>query len=331
MSLTSFLRNPDVRKKFHEEFPVFPKPELSPKTLPLAPLLTKNPMLIGTAFDYLLRFYIERLNRKKVVHNGLGLCENNSAFDAHRKKWVAENSFILIKKQMDNLCYKAFLRKNHLKISSGKARSINKEYQRCCNIYKKVLPLLFEAQHNYRNYLESKSEAVSNELIQSTLHLAYIDGIYRSSSKRNHFLDGINAEQWIIRDNDIKELKNLIKMINPKYFKAKTVCLLNPHFEEASMMIGGADADLVIDDILIDIKTTKKLSIEREIFNQIMGYYILSEIGTIEGLNHKHEIKRLGIYFSRFGLLHTIDLKDVINKKTFPKFSSWFEKRALAR
>jgi hypothetical protein len=62
MSLTSFLTNKinqDVRDKFKQEFP---KPKLSVRYEILAPPLTKNYGTIGTAFDYLLRFYLEYLN-----------------------------------------------------------------------------------------------------------------------------------------------------------------------------------------------------------------------------------------------------------------------------
>src|SRR5437773_972190 len=71
MSLTSFLNNPDVRKKFREEFPRQP---VRRKLTPLAPPLTNNNSLVGTAFDYLLRFYLERLNP-----------------NAQCSAWVAEN------------------------------------------------------------------------------------------------------------------------------------------------------------------------------------------------------------------------------------------------
>jgi hypothetical protein len=60
MSLTSFLeQNPDVRAQFLLHFK---KPDFRVKSPLLAPPLTTSYGLVGTAFDYLLRFSIEKLN-----------------------------------------------------------------------------------------------------------------------------------------------------------------------------------------------------------------------------------------------------------------------------
>ena len=65
MSLTSFLRNSaDVRERFKAEFPM---PPLGTTKELLAPPGGGNPSLVGTAFDYLLRFYIERPNPHSIA------------------------------------------------------------------------------------------------------------------------------------------------------------------------------------------------------------------------------------------------------------------------
>ena len=56
MSLTSVLKDPTIRAKFKERFPV-PK---MPKTTILAPPITKKASIIGTAFDYIIRFHIKK-------------------------------------------------------------------------------------------------------------------------------------------------------------------------------------------------------------------------------------------------------------------------------
>ena len=60
MSLTSFLKdNADVRERFRQEFK---KPEFLAKKELAAPPLTTRYSTVGTAFDYLLRFFIQHLN-----------------------------------------------------------------------------------------------------------------------------------------------------------------------------------------------------------------------------------------------------------------------------
>ncbi|KUK14961.1 MAG: Uncharacterized protein XD53_1610, partial [Petrotoga mobilis] len=51
MSLTSFLKNKDVKSAFER---AFKKPQFDLQAELLAPPLTNNYSLVGTAFDYLL-------------------------------------------------------------------------------------------------------------------------------------------------------------------------------------------------------------------------------------------------------------------------------------
>jgi hypothetical protein len=122
----------------------------------------------------------------------------------------------------------------------------------------------------------------------------------------------------------------LISIVKPEYFKSRKICILNPTFGKASRLVGGADCDLVIDDAIIDIKTTKKLDLTRNYFDQLIGYYILYTIGNIDGMPTDCKVKRLGIYFSRYAYLLFIDVLDVI-KENFFDFVNWFEKKASER
>ncbi len=63
MSLTSFLKDEEVCNAFRRFFKI-PKFNVSAELL--APPFTENYSLVGTAFDYLLRFYVKRLNRDAI-------------------------------------------------------------------------------------------------------------------------------------------------------------------------------------------------------------------------------------------------------------------------
>ena len=78
MSLTSFLKDREVKSLFKE---YFKKPRMSTKNEPMAPPLTRHYPLVGTAFDYLMRFYLEYLNKNAIS-----------------KHWVAEVSGIIVDK-----------------------------------------------------------------------------------------------------------------------------------------------------------------------------------------------------------------------------------------
>lgn len=285
MSLTSFIDIKDIKNRFRDEFP---KPKLALNKSLLAPPLTKQYALVGAAFDYLLRFYIERLNPRSIS-----------------SQWVAKKAL----KTIDSY--------SELSYDLDEQKLIEDT-----SLYDKAEKLLCRAELDYSKYL--KSGKVIKGLINSCMLLAQLESLRRGWEPDDDFIDRLGT----IDEKDLKDLKKLLSIVDPNIFKSKHICILNPTFGKASQLVGGADADLIIDDMIIEIKTTKNHSFLREYFHQLIGYYILYRIGNVDGLPNKHKIKRLGIYYSRFGYLYTFDIKDVINNKTFPTFLKWFKERA---
>ena len=81
--------------------------------------------------------------------------------------------------------------------------------------------------------------------------------------------------------------------------------------------MGGADADLILGDTLIDIKTTKFLKLKQDMWSQVVGYYLLDMIN-----GNGYDIKNLGIYFSRHGVLQTFSVDDLGD---VGDFMDWFK------
>ncbi len=268
MSLTSFVNQRDVREKLKQEFP---KPKFTSKQELLAPPLTKNYGLVGTAFDYLLRFYVKQINPQAI-----------------ERHWIAESSVNLLKRP-------GFKR-----------------------LYEQGYLIITQAREEYAKFLATQQ--LSDELIKISLQLAQLDVLYRAGK-----IDG-NLQD--LDEKDIEDLRNLMALVEPNKLKSSGVVVLNPTFGVASKLVGEADGDLLIDDLLIDVKTTKELSLEREAFNQLIGYYSLYKIDGIDGAPPQHEVKRLGIYFSRYAYLHVIRVEDVIDAQRFPQFLEWFKERA---
>ena len=76
---------------------------------------------------------------------------------------------------------------------------------------------------------------------------------------------------------------------------------LNPTFDEGSRLVGGADADVIIDDLLLDVKTIKATKLQIEDVRQIVCYALLANKYGINGEKPRRRIHRVGIYFSRAG------------------------------
>lgn len=279
MSLTSFLQNKDIRAKFSQEFT---KPRFNLKKEILAPPVTKHYGLVGTAFDYLMRFYIEHLNPEAITST-----------------WVAEHAV----ERMEKLGL-AFFQGSVVGIDS--------------DLLVKGERIISQARTVYSNYL--KSGVMNNEVIRSALLLAQLDTYFRA---------GIVDENFgVVDEGDIMDLQTLVSIINPDVFRAKELCMLNPTFGEASQLVGGADADLVIDNMLIDIKTTSRLELKRDDFNQLVGYYILFNIGGIDDAPFEPKIERLVIYSSRYAELLVFPIREVIDERGIASFIEWFKMRA---
>jgi hypothetical protein len=282
MSLTSFIETKKVRERCAQEFE---KPRLVRNREMLAPPLTKNYSMVGTAFDYLLRFYLKRLNP-----------------GARTQAWIAEIGVTYLK-------------------GEGK-------------LYAVACDKMRQAKRDYAVYL--KRGEFSDELICSAIFLAKMDSVYRVPMFHPVFrvgLEGIKFRKKFLQvDNqDVADLRQLVSLLPSNTFRAKRVCILNPTFGKASMLVGGADADFVIDDMLIEVKTTKRHELQRNHFNQLIGYYCLHQIGRIKGAPKNYKILRFGVYYSRFGYLWTLDAKDVIHEKKFRPFLKWFRHELVAR
>ena len=100
--------------------------------------------------------------------------------------------------------------------------------------------------------------------------------------------------------SDIEALAQLFEANQPTLLNAGKV-ELNPTFGETSYLLGGADADLIVDGRLLDIKTKMAASIDRVDLWQILGY-------ALADTDDEFDIREVGFYFSRQGVQVSWDL-----------------------
>jgi hypothetical protein len=101
---------------------------------------------------------------------------------------------------------------------------------------------------------------------------------------------------------DVADLVALMKAIPPDLVDSSACCLLNPVFA-SSPAVGGADADVVLGETLIDIKVTKTDRVSREWFDQVLSYYLLFRLGGLHDVTDQPSLTYLGLYFARHGRL----------------------------
>lgn len=160
---------------------------------------------------------------------------------------------------------------------------------------------------------------LTDELLLGVIHLARIDRVYREGPEHLR-------KEWFTRDypREMADLRRLYEIVPREKFQGHHQCFLNPTFDLASRLVKGADADVIIDDCLIDIKTTKYLRLKVADLHQIVGYYILYLLSGKSAKRPLGEIRRVGIYFSRHALLHTLEVEKIIEVIDMPQLVKGF-------
>ncbi len=139
-------------------------------------------------------------------------------------------------------------------------------------------------------------------LLEEAFRTHYIhDEFVNDTSGNADVLLGIADTHWI------DDMRDLSWTFYDKYAHlALRQTVLNPTFE-GSRDVGGADADLIIDGTLIEIKCTIKDEIQADWLRQLLGYVLLD-------YSDKLGITGLGFYMARQGLLLQWDLDEVLGK-----------------
>lgn len=295
MSLTHFVSLPEIRRELEKQF-TMPSLEI-PGNIRVEPK-TKSYGLTGTAFDYLFRFKLRRLNPTALT-----------------KRWVAEIALSFLPQDYDDEELKAESKVKGIPVDVLKEMIGLEIKKQPSSLKERVERLIMEAKQIYDEYI--RSGIMNDEVIRATVHLAQIDPIYRAN-----YLDPSLGQ---VDNLVIQELRELIEIVNDEVFVARDHCLLNPTFGDASHEVGGADADFIIDGCLVDIKTTKSAKFTRNQFNQLIGYYILHDIGGIDG-DYNLTVMTLGVYYSRYGELCTFPVEPLIGRG-YSSFVKWFRKK----
>jgi len=167
----------------------------------------------------------------------------------------------------------------------------------------------------------TQTGVLDDKLIACCISLAKMDNVFRS---------GLGSES--LREpalqSDMDATRIMFNATDWDLFKSENdTCLLNPAMGRAGSLIGGADADWIIDSRLDDLKTTEKLprTIGLRDFAQLIGYYALDRINQEDdGLESR--IDELSIYYARFGVQCKFKINDVISKNGINDFMDYFRR-----
>jgi hypothetical protein len=303
MSLTTFLGMPDVAAKVK---PLHPKlPRKIPAQLMIEPRSNRY-MLVGTAFDYLLRFELQR----RAPH-------------ALSDRWVAElapdilwqrgekgGSFTHVFKDANGV----------ISVVRGSDPGIGDE-ELARETSERARSVVDKAKSAFAAYLKTKAPTLAEqtELARHAIRLAKLEELYR----RNH-LDPTFEEA---AQEDADDLVSMLAIVPFESLLHDKVLVLNPSFGEASHLVGGTDADLISGNILVDFKATKRSEMQATDLDSLFAFFLLArEQRRIDG--KFPEISRAGFYFCRHAHLWLIDATAWTNHADFEQVEQWFLNRA---
>ncbi len=175
----------------------------------------------------------------------------------------------------------------------------------------KMIKKIQESEFILYKYIEGK-EIKNTMLLKAILYLGFISEI---RTREDVFI-----KNFVFDKDDLKDLKQLKKGIFDK--------LLKKYGKEQTEFHVGIGAGLLVGEIdilkrgkhIIDIKTTREGIFSKDMIYQLIMYYFLCKFNGIK-------IKKISIFFARFGKHETIKISDLIKKESERKILKYLKKK----
>lgn len=156
-----------------------------------------------------------------------------------------------------------------------------------------------------------------DQVLDGICLFATLEQCFRGAHLPQNIEDLVRPPSPLIR-GDLKCLLDVFeKSFIKKVVKPDSIVKYNPTFGIASVVIGGADADIYIDGTLYDFKCIKVLGYRGKDAQQIISYYLLDQVAkkskeAFFGLSlDKNEINRVAIYSARVGEIYYADIVEM--------------------
>lgn len=272
--------------------------------------------LVGTAFEFLLQYELLRhhIETKPII----GLYVSQLMLGQERPQ--ALQKLIYNNRGEGNQKELKFIR--YVRPSAlGAARASHLDNQ---EIKTKI--------HDFYNYAERKLEEYDSALFGANIieyipdyvfviaiKLAKLEAFYRSGVLAEDFDD--------ISENDLSDLMDLISQLDKNKLDATNYCLCSPYFAHKGKHVTGFDMDLVLDNMLVDVKTTKNPNLNKKQINQLVIYYLLSRLFGIEAYPLKRRIDKVAVYFARYDYLQVMGVRDLLTMQNETMLKKWIKAR----
>ena len=291
----------------------------------LAPYELSNPAdagIVGTTFDYLARAMIAQTLEKHKEDSLLGLKALNG-LERITKKISKEELKLLRNKYIEALVnFFDYIYSDYAPLPD--------------NIFEKCNQEEFEAWKKYLDKaLYDSYEPCSNvdRLISGAYYFAKLEQVYRTGGMLPE--NGISSLLKEPSEDLVQDISNLCKVFKERFIESglvnsDSVVIFNPSFGIASYACGGADADVYIDGVLYDFKTSKKVGYNWQDVAQMVMYYYLNEIVStmadtelpeVPAQLKEYRILKLAFYKARYGEIEYFDTDYFDSKEAEDNFN----------
>lgn len=183
---------------------------------------------------------------------------------------------------------------------------------------------------------------LANQYVETGMNT---EGVVKASLINAGWKPSDAVHSWINRDafeeDVLEEMKRLFELLRGQGWTEGETMFERPRFGEHQHVLSG-EGDFIVDDLLLDIKTTENPRFKKGFWRQLLLYYVLTDVQRIlhdldgrtygrEPYEGKYpEITRVGVYFARFGELKTINMEELIdNRVEYDRFRAWIVDRAI--
>lgn len=169
-----------------------------------------------------------------------------------------------------------------------------------------------ECKELVERYFTGKKQTYE-QLISASIFFADLDRVVRSGS----IVTSQQAEDFLkVVEEIVIDVQQLCTFFDEVFIKGKiirsdSIVIFHPTFNQFSKACGGADADIYIDGILYDFKTSKKLGYNWSEVAQIYGYYLLDCLcknSCLYGDLGTNKVNKIAFYRARYGVIESYDV-----------------------
>jgi hypothetical protein len=218
-----------------------------------------------------------------------------------------------------------------LTVAERGLRLLDVEYRVGEEVLRRVNTRYADSRCRLNYFIHEQDDAPIEQIISICCFLARLDHLARQSFEHQlpymeTTLSALLSDELSEITEDLERLSGVFsrRFIDAGFLSQDSAVMFNPCFM-SSHLLGGADADIVIDGTLYDLKTSKEPGYKWQDVAQLWGYYLLSrDDGTFapmdllqfyDGPLLKGGITRLAFYRARFGEIEYVDI-DQIDQRT---------------